>query len=69
MQGYEYKKLRGRIVEKYGTMESFSKVVGLSKVSVSNKMTGNTGFSQGDIEKWSAALDIPSYEYGAYFFT
>lgn len=65
---YDYSKLRGRIVEKYGTVSKFADVLGLSLVSVSNKLNNKTGFTRGDIEKWSQALCIPDYEYGTYYF-
>lgn len=66
---YKYNKLRGRIVEKFGSQAKFAEFIGLSEVSVSKKLTCASGFSQEDIEKWAAALDIPRDEYGIYFFT
>lgn len=66
---YKYRKLRGRIVEKYGSQEKFSKVLGLSKTSLSLKLNGKTGFSQADMIKWSQLLDIDISECGEYFFT
>lgn len=65
---YKYRKLRGRIVEKYGSQEKFSEVLGLSKNSLSLKLNGKTGFSQTDMIKWSQLLDIDISEYGEYFF-
>lgn len=65
---YEYKKLKGRIVEKYGTQKEFARHINRSTVSVSQKLNGLKGFSQKDIEKWAEALDIPNKEYAAYFF-
>ena len=65
---YEYNKLRGRIIEKYGTQENFAKTIGLSTNSISKKMTGKSGFSQEDIELWSKKLEIEQAEYGEYFF-
>lgn len=65
---YNYKKLRGRIIEKYGTQENFSKEIGISPNSLSLKMTGKTGFSRDDIIKWCELLDISNDEIGAYFF-
>ena len=65
---YEYKKLKGRIVEKYGTQKEFAQHINLSTVSVSQKLNEIKGFSQKDIEKWAEALDIPKEEYAAYFF-
>lgn len=66
---YTYSKLRGRIVEKYGNQENFAKAIDMSKVSVSKKLNGITGFSQVDIESWARVLQIPKEEYPEYFFT
>ena len=68
MKTYEYRKLKGRIVEKYGTMGAFAEALGLSKQSLSLKMTGKVGLSQEDIELWSGLLDIPQEEYGIFYF-
>ncbi len=67
---FTYDKLRGRIVEKYGTQEKFAEALGTSTVTISRKMSGKVGFSQKDIEEWSSPdkLDIEKTEYGAYFF-
>lgn len=66
---YTYNKLRGRIIEKYGTQEEFARKVGISKNSLSLKMNGKTGFSQADVDRWSDLLDIETREIGLYFFT
>ena len=66
---YKYDKLRGRIVEKFGSQNNFANALETTTVTVSKKMTGKTGFSQEDIEQWSELLDIEQSEYGAYFFT
>ena len=66
---YTYSKLRGRIVEKYGTLTAFAEKIAISTNSLSKKMTGKTGFSQEDIRVWSELLDIDPSEYGEYFFT
>ena len=65
---YDYSKLRGRIVEKYGTLSAFAEELGTSLVVVSNKMNNKAGFTRADIEKWSGLLDISGMEYDAYFF-
>lgn len=65
---YDYSKLRGRIVEKFGTMSRFAEELGLSLVAVSNKLNNKSGFTRADIEKWATLLDIPSSEYDVYFF-
>ena len=41
---YDYRKLRGRIKEKFGTQSEFSKKLGLSEVSVSNKLNNMSFF-------------------------
>lgn len=68
MKSYEYRKLKGRIVEKYGTMAAFADALGLSKQSLSLKMTGKVGLSQEDIEQWSELLDIQQEDYGIFYF-
>lgn len=67
--GFKYRKLRGRIIEKYGTIGAFSKVVGISINSMSKKLTGKTQISQTDIVLWCELLDIPLSEVPEYFFT
>lgn len=65
---YTYDKLRGRIIEKYGSQEKFAEVIGISSNSMSKKMNGKIGFSQKDIVKWSELLDIDKAEISSYFF-
>lgn len=64
----KYAKLRGRIVEKYGTQDAFRKKLGISKTAMSKKMTGKTGMSQKDITMWSNLLGIEPEQIGVYFF-
>lgn len=66
---YTYNKLRGRIIEKYGSQDKFAEELGQSRNSVSKKMNCKAGFSQSDIVKWSTLLDVSTEEYGEYFFT
>lgn len=66
---FTYAKLRGRIIEKFGTIEAFAKAIGRSTVSVSRKLNGKAGFSQADMDLWAGALDFGPSEYGEYFFT
>ena len=69
MVNFEYRKLRGKIVEMYGTYSNFADKINVSLVTVSNKLRGVTQFSQDDICLWCEALEIPLSESGAYFFT
>lgn len=64
-----YQKLRGRIIEKYGTQGNFAKAIGLSEQTITAKMNGRTGFSQADMTAWSELLDIKPSKIGEYFFT
>lgn len=65
---YTYNKLRGRIVEKYGTQEKFAEAIGMTKQGISLKMTGKTSFSQNDINRWCELLDIRTEQISDYFF-
>lgn len=65
---YSYNKLRGRIVEKYGTQEKFAETLGITKQGLSLKMTGKSGFSQKDILQWCELLDIQQDHIVDYFF-
>lgn len=66
---FDYSKLRGRIVEKYGTLGNFAEAFGRSTVSVSEKMNNKCDWSQADIIKVREMLDIPKAEIAEYFFT
>jgi hypothetical protein len=64
----ENSKLRGRIVEKYGSQANFAKKIGKTVQTVTAKLNGNTGFSQDDIVEWACALEIDANSVGEYFF-
>ncbi len=68
MSEFRYNKLRGRIIEKFGSQSKFCEELGLSKVSMSKKMNGETGFSQDDVIKWSRLLDIDLTDVGSFFY-
>ena len=65
---YDYSKLRGRIVEKYGTASAFADALHTHKAQLSAKLNNKVDITRADIEAWSSLLDIGSDEYGAYFF-
>lgn len=66
---YQYSKLKGRIIEKYGTQGKFAEAIGLSENSTSKKLKGLFGLSQEDMEAWAKLLDIDRDDFGEYFFT
>ena len=65
----EYSKLRGRIVEKYGSMTAFAEKLNIKVQTVSRKLNSDIGFTKDDILVWSELLDIPKEEIGIYFFS
>ena len=66
---FDYRKLRGRIREKCGTQSTFAGIIGLSDVSVINKLNNNVEWGQEEIDNAISALDIPLTEIHSYFFT
>lgn len=66
---YDYSKLRGRIVEKYGTVTAFSAALGSNVNTVLSKLNGTTGWKMQDIESSLSLLDISRDEIGLYYFT
>lgn len=63
-----FSRLRGKICEKYGTITEFAEKTSKSRVSVSNKLSGDTDFSRDDMIEWGDLLGITPEEYGIYFF-
>lgn len=63
-----YGKLRGKIIEKYGSINSFGDHLSISQTQLSKKLTGKAGFSQQDIIEWCELLGINLEEVGPYFF-
>jgi len=66
---FETAKLRGRIIEKFGTLGAFSAEAGCSSSFLSQYMNGKTTLDQTIIDKWVDLLDIQSDDIQAYFFT
>ena len=65
---FDYSKLRGRIVEKCGTMSAFADSVGISEVALSRKLNNKVAISREDMIAWSKALDVSLDEYGVFYF-
>lgn len=63
-----YAKLRGRIVEKGTTQAAVARNIGISPQAMSKKMNGDTGFSQDDVIKICAYLDIDLSDVGSFFY-
>lgn len=65
----DYSKLKGRIVEKFGTRSNFCAAMGMSFEMLSRRLSGKTPFSTAEYIKACALLDIQPEEMSAYFFT
>lgn len=66
---FNYNKLRGRIIERYGTQTAFVERFGVSENTFSKKMNNRVRFNSDDIIKITQLLEIPENEIGEYFFT
>lgn len=66
---FDYRKLRGKIVEVYGSQTAFVKDFGVSENTFSMKINNKVRFSANDIIKICRMLSIPKNEIGEYFFT
>ncbi|MDQ0202515.1 DUF739 family protein [Pectinatus haikarae] len=65
---FDYSKLRGRIVEKYGTQGAFARALGVSERTVSLKLNNRIFFSQDEINRSLFLLGINVNDVTAYFF-
>jgi len=66
---FDYSKLRGRIVEKFGVLSAFAKAMGFSDGTLSSKLFSKTYFTSDEIAVACELLDIPFEEIQPYFFT
>lgn len=64
----DYSKLRGRIIEKYGTITNFAKLLGVSQSTLNTKLVKGTSFSPSQLRKTCSLLGISLEEIGSYFF-
>ena len=65
---FDNSKLRGRIVEKYGTIGDFSSAIGKNRSSISSMLNGKGVMDRRDIKLFMDALGIEHEEIGDYFF-
>lgn len=66
---WNYAKLRGRIREIFGTQEAFAKAIGISSVSLSQRLNNVLEFTQEEIFNSCEVLNIPLTDMMSYFFT
>ena len=66
---FETSKLRGRIIEKYGSQNAFAEAVNRSISFVSQYLNGKVNLDQKTIDEWADALEITVPDIQAYFYT
>lgn len=62
-------KLKGRVIEKFGSQTAFAAAVHRPKGYISQYMNGKVSLDQRTIDEWAQVLEIPGREISAYFFT
>lgn len=63
-----FRKLRARMVEKFGSVSAFSRAYGRSKQLIYNKLAGRVELTMEDIRMMCEMLEIQPGEIGEYFF-
>ena len=66
---FDFSKLLGRIIEKFGTRSAFAAAMGLAESALSNRLSGKTHFDADEIYLASQLLDIEPQDISVYFFT
>lgn len=66
---FDYNKLKGRIVEKYGSQTEFAKALGWSERTLSLKLNGKVPWKQTDICNAVKLLGLSDSDIQEYFFT
>lgn len=65
---YDYRRLKGRIIEMYDTQANFAKAMGVRQETISNKLSGKRDFSRTEVLKIADLLKIPLTDLEPYFF-
>ena len=68
MHDYDTSKLRGRIIEKFGSQKRFCEINKFSISFVSQYLNGTMDLSQTTIDRWAEALNIDILDIPVYFF-
>lgn len=63
-----YRKLRGKIREKFGTQDKFAIAMGFNSSTLSAKLNGKTDWTRSEIDRAYQLLDIPQEDIAVYFF-
>lgn len=66
---FDYSRLRGKIVERFGSQGAFAKALGVSQKTLSMKINNKIFFAQDEINKSIELLGIDPADIDKYFFT
>lgn len=66
---FDYRKLKGRIIEKFGSQAKFASAIGWSERTLSHKMNGKVPWRQTDICAAINLLELSQNDIQEYFFT
>lgn len=66
---YDTSKLRGRIIEKFGSQNDFADAAHCSTSFLSQYLNGKTFLTQQVMDNWIRLLEIEDCDIRAYFFT
>lgn len=66
---FDFRKLKARMIEKYGSQTAFVKEFGCSENVFSQKMNNKVRFTTTDIRRIAELLEIETGDIGLYFFT
>lgn len=66
---FDFSRLQGRIVEKFGTRGRFAEAMGLSDGMLSDRLNNRVFMDGAEIVQAAELLDIPGEEITAFFLT
>lgn len=68
MVQFDYSKLKGRIVEKYGNQKKFAVKISMNPSTLSTRLNNGSQWTQTEILKSAKTLDISYKDIPSYFF-
>lgn len=69
MVKFDYSKLKGRIVEKYGSQKKFALSINMNQSTLSTRLNNSSQWTQTEIIKSVKFLEIEYGDIPTYFFT
>ena len=66
---YDSSRLKGRIIEKFGTLADFCKRLGINQGTLTSRLHGRSYWRQDEIAHIILLLEIPKDEVSVYFFS